>query len=751
MQRSAAAQPAPPLTSEALEAFYSTRRADLLGRQIFNVEHVFRRLKVDAVPAELVANCLASFSVVNQTHICALKLLEKRADSISPNALDYLPDDPEGHRIVQALADVEEERMYQHLILIFKYITNFDSKSGTELPNDERREFKHENSSALLSDNAFILQGHPEAVPDFCLVPAGMRSNFWRDRLAFAEIKPTKKHGPQPNDLESDTVKDLCVEAAEYARLHMSSRPFQLFSIGLLICGSDFYVGIFDRAGVTYSPCYNMWDAENKGMETFIRVVLSMSRLLSAYDLGMDPTVRLAPRTFPTFNGYPSAYIVDRVPDDGEQRSWCTIGPPLFTALPLFGSGSLVWLVKACNDEGVYGSEMVLKSNWRLRLQVGESLIHRAIAYPTAERSYPGLAKFVTGGDVYIFNDKADHIDPLMTIAYLRGGDTLALENSPILHRVITESVGRPLWEFKSYSELLRALIAALKGHKFLFDQGMLHRDVSAGNILIAKDAASAPPGCEGFINDIEFVTIPENVEIRTKEKVAPVPLWGTGARALGLMTPETERSRVSFPQTSETAIMGTLQFKAVDVLEAAERNQQFSQNVAGDLESIVWTLSYCVMRYVMEKVKDETERETMTKIFQTTFGHLALSSIITSRRSLEPITWISTLEIAEPSRDEVLPEPMIILFEKLALKMLEKDTQSIRQSLEDHERILLLRESKLPPPGVDISSEPEPESTLAYEILFEYFETALDQMVEWEEGEWLDGDAKEITSLLDI
>lgn len=48
-------------------------------------------------------------------------------------------------------------------------------------------------------------------------------------------------------------------------------------------------------------------------------------------------------------------------------------------------------------------------------------------------------------------------------------------------------------------------------GHQFLCQQGILHRDISPGNILLAGDAA-AEPGGQGFIADLEYAQVGNDV-----------------------------------------------------------------------------------------------------------------------------------------------------------------------------------------------------------------------------------------------
>ncbi|KAI0058868.1 hypothetical protein BV25DRAFT_1829618 [Artomyces pyxidatus] len=52
-------------------------------------------------------------------------------------------------------------------------------------------------------------------------------------------------------------------------------------------------------------------------------------------------------------------------------------------------------------------------------------------------------------------------------------------------HRLVMSSTGWPLLQFISLSELLGGLSDAVAGHRWLYEQGILHRDISFNNILL--------------------------------------------------------------------------------------------------------------------------------------------------------------------------------------------------------------------------------------------------------------------------
>ncbi|KAF4609486.1 hypothetical protein D9613_012348 [Agrocybe pediades] len=60
-------------------------------------------------------------------------------------------------------------------------------------------------------------------------------------------------------------------------------------------------------------------------------------------------------------------------------------------------------------------------------------------------------------------------------------------KSSRLFRRVTVENGGSPLVGFTTPEEVLYALRDAIQGHKNLWDEGILHRDVSVNNILIAR------------------------------------------------------------------------------------------------------------------------------------------------------------------------------------------------------------------------------------------------------------------------
>ncbi|KAF8581843.1 hypothetical protein K439DRAFT_1513110 [Ramaria rubella] len=184
-------------------------------------------------------------------------------------------------------------KLYGNLIFdderftIFEHIKQFDFKKE---PRQIDRQWVPTANTTLKTDGD--TWNFPLVSPDFTLLdiskgsPRHSSSNgekfqhLWRHRSAFAEIKPNASLGPVP--ASAGVVKDIVAQSADYARLHMSAKPFQLFTYGLLIFGSKFCVAIYDRDGVLFSPTHDMWHDTS----IFVRIIRRFTCDLSDVQLG---------------------------------------------------------------------------------------------------------------------------------------------------------------------------------------------------------------------------------------------------------------------------------------------------------------------------------------------------------------------------------------------------------------------------------------------------------------------------------
>lgn len=318
------------------------------------------------------------------------------------------------------------------------------------------RRFRPAESSQNHRDAAKIdlAPRFPGYTPDFVLTSSeDAQPKKWRHLFGFGLVAAVAREDPN-NPIHENNPNDLLTQAAYYARVHLSSSPFLLSSVCLLIFGSDFCVCFLDRDGIVLSKTFNMW----KDTVIFVKVVHRLCCELSPVELGQDPTVRLLPRELKKpEEADTDMWLISPFGDDS--RTWCTVGYPLWSSPSLLGRGTLVWrVVPFESDQLIYGAEMVLKTAWRKPGRTPEADIYKLLG-PRV-----GLARYVAGGDV---RAPLEGYRPI-TVEWLRQPSQLSsADTSPVLHRLVTRDVGRALWDFDDDLELLQAIRAILDGMSF--------------------------------------------------------------------------------------------------------------------------------------------------------------------------------------------------------------------------------------------------------------------------------------------
>ncbi|CDO72570.1 hypothetical protein BN946_scf184983.g53 [Trametes cinnabarina] len=657
-----------------VSASHGTVQAELVDKVQLNDDTVLRRLKIDTVSSDIVQLCQQKLEEGGAVYrqVKALQNMARRADRMTVAQLEREAEE-EQHDYDDELSDSEaaqatpnvkksrrERNMYEPLEAIFDAISSVPT-GPDEAPEIRPKRCFRNQTEVPIPDQDHTL-GYPRFIPDFSLLedPSLRSSKLWSDRAGFIEVKASSQQRPEV-DVGKREVSRILTQVANYASLHLSARPFSVFSVSIMIFGCDFCVAIFDRGGAQVSPIYDMFC----NSDTFIRVIRSVTRVLGDAELGRDPSVSLAPVPLSSSSGGP-AWIVDAVGSD--KRRWCTTGPAIWSSLSLFGRATAVWPVREIKDNKLVGGDMILKSTWRSSDRDPESFVYQNI-----NGSHPGLAKFITGGDA-VFPYRSDKPEAI-TVHSLRGVPVSRGERTKVLHRLLIESVGKPVWEYQTDRELLEGLIGALKAHRFLSEQNILHRDVSAGNVLLALDPEQQ--GTAGFLTDLEYARMGA-VITRTRQETVEAPTAYGPVRA-DLREPM-QRTHTTFVVTQRGAgISGTLQFMSRRLLAALMSGQQsVTTTVQDDVESFLWVLLYAVLRrLVMVHLGENQERQRLKTAFCNAFGGMSLQTIYDSRISSH------TLDIwALPLVEDLTSWPMRLIFQKYVVSFNAQRENDIAQHI---------------------------------------------------------------------
>ncbi|KAH9953564.1 kinase-like domain-containing protein, partial [Russula dissimulans] len=200
------------------------------------------------------------------------------------------------------------------------------------------------------------------------------------------------------------------------------------------------------------------------------------------------------------------------------------------------------------------GRPVFLKDSWRVLLKgiQAEGEIYRRLHDNNVPNIPPCLLSSDVGDDTYHASQTHEIVHEHIT------HHTYPEITSHRHYRIVLGVIGKQLENFDRSWEVVNAMHAALKAHEAAYNAGVLHRDISTGNILIAGPAELAD-------RDDQF-----------KPKIE------------GRMLIDWDLSSiVNDSITHHYARTGTWQFLAADLVELSNVKQTYVH----DLESFFWVL----------------------------------------------------------------------------------------------------------------------------------------------------------------
>ncbi|KZT04902.1 uncharacterized protein LAESUDRAFT_702851 [Laetiporus sulphureus 93-53] len=383
----------------------------------------------------------------------------------------------------------------------------------------------------------------------------------WQDICLMLQYKSSPSDDPISQIRSSGQVEEGCFIQLFQAAQNMLAANRSLFVFVIGLYGSMAKIFRFDHSAVVASPSFSYLARPNMLREFLWRFV---NPAAGGTVVGSDPSI-----TIPTSDDlqWATSILRDReLPVEvlGSSR-WYTVEPPTRGVTPrqflafrpidvhtaLFSRATMVWEVLGRGEES--GQTYVLKDAWRAvwsNVETGfYERIRRSLA--TGEELF-GIADMICGTDLGGLEISRAMRDPATPSVKLEASEvdlrnatekssrhtraakrrhaerpSVMNANAPC-HRTISSfgnlgrhpkddrthmrlvfrPLGRPLEDFKDTKELAQVLRDAIIGHRQVYKAGILHRDVSIDNIMIANGQPY-----KGFITDFDMSAFCTGIE----------------------------------------------------------------------------------------------------------------------------------------------------------------------------------------------------------------------------------------------
>ncbi|KAJ2935648.1 hypothetical protein H1R20_g1446, partial [Candolleomyces eurysporus] len=288
----------------------------------------------------------------------------------------------------------------------------------------------------------------------------------WIKTLCVLEVKSWNPRDPEDKDwpvLDRETVLQLMT----YMRCTLREQQDRRFVFGMTLFHRSLSVWYGDRQGVigTATPI----DIDQNPL-LFIRVVASFS-LLSPEKLGYDPTMKLV--------------VVIK-------QSWRPSGEGTVSEFELYEKA------KAGESKCLptpLAHETLSESSTAERRK-GLKLV--PVRFSKTKKGYGGVSD-----EAMVYHVHGP----------IPGGQQReSIERT--LDRIVLEGYGWPIKFFKDIRELLTVYLDVLQAYEHLYNNGLCHRDISPGNIMITFDEASNTVG--GWLIDLDHAKYQENYKPET-------------------------------------------------------------------------------------------------------------------------------------------------------------------------------------------------------------------------------------------
>ncbi|CAA7264916.1 unnamed protein product [Cyclocybe aegerita] len=264
--------------------------------------------------------------------------------------------------------------------------------------------------------------------------------------------------------------RKLIVELAALARDVFYYQGNRVHVYAVVLTERSWHLFRFDRGGLLKSPGL---DIHSKAID-LVRCILILCSPDVAV-LGLDPKVFWRDGT---------RYIRMHNAEEQEVDYQLTNPDPVYRLHYVQSRGSTIWAAK---DEN--GQDIIVKDGW-----------HRRSGDTVPEHELLWKAKGLDGVVQILSSEDSESDVKTMRGFFPRQHEFRA---NYLRSRIMLKAYGKPISFFTSKRQLLQAFRDAVAGHQRLWNNDIVHMDVSSQNILLGNEGA--PVGQRGIIIDMDF------------------------------------------------------------------------------------------------------------------------------------------------------------------------------------------------------------------------------------------------------
>ncbi|SZF00707.1 unnamed protein product [Blumeria hordei] len=453
----------------------------------------------------------------------------------------------------------------------------------------------------------------------------------WRDVRVVGEVTSSNK-------LVADKIRQI----SRYMREIFYSQPLRRFAHGFCLHKNHIELWIVDRAGAYSSGEIDLSESH----EMLVRV-LSSYMLMSDEDLGLDPIT--------SYDSDGRCFVT--VPNGKESVEKIEVHPtPVTRPETIATRGNMCLETK--------DSMYMLKFSWGTESVESETKIFRKV------KDVTGVITLNYSSDRYDidehrkglkFSEVKKWYSNVGGSALSHGVTTRSRAKKFCISRQLTlaifSSSCRPLKTSLTVREFVRGIRDAIIGHRNLHDKGVIHSDISAGNIILMKKDKTGES--QGLLIDLDMASFRQDKKGKKR------------------------RERIT----------GTIKYMALELLEAIDNGENtLKQTYRHDLESFFYVLIVGCMSYghkeaphhldVWSSAQKRISCNAKATAIGLYFGEYIIDKFATVFKGVEELAWSfrkilfkDELRLTTPEDPNVLYDPIIRAFDD-TIKKLEADVR---------------------------------------------------------------------------